>query len=69
MPGFIRVRAASGPKHEYDAPVDEVEANPDLYVVVDKEPVAMPRAVDYKTPPASKPKAIKSVGESKEGDA
>jgi hypothetical protein len=46
MPGFIRVRAASGPKHEYDAPVDEVEANPDLYVVVDKEPVAMPRAVD-----------------------
>lgn len=42
MSGFIRVRAKSGPKHEFHAAAGEVAAHPELYVVIDKTPVATP---------------------------
>lgn len=59
MTEFIRVRAKDGPKHEFDAPLQEVEANPELYLVVDSEPVTQPRDVTYITP-EKKPSAPKS---------
>lgn len=42
---FVRVRGAgeNDPLHEFDAPTSVVEADPDLYVVIDDEPVAEPR--------------------------
>lgn len=43
---FIRV-LDKDTKHEYDAPVSEVETNPDLYEVVDKEPVDAPREPSF----------------------
>lgn len=48
--GFVRVRAADGPAHEFDAPVEAVEAEPDVYVVVDKRVVDSPRPVKYVQP-------------------
>lgn len=47
---FIRVRAVDGPKHEFDAPVGEVDANPGLYEVLDKAVVDSPRDVVYIEP-------------------
>ncbi|MEO5920611.1 MAG: hypothetical protein ABIQ01_05650, partial [Pseudolysinimonas sp.] len=55
MTEFIRVRAADGPKHEFDAPLAEVDANPDLYVIVDKNPVTTPRDPLYVDPAPKKP--------------
>jgi hypothetical protein len=46
---FIRVRDLST-KHEYDAPVSEVDTNPGLYEVIDKEPVDAPRPATYHVP-------------------
>jgi hypothetical protein len=75
---FIRVRAVDGPRHEFDAPTGEVEAHPDLYVIVDKTVVEQPREPKYVTTPkkaapkrATKPAAPKaapkpSVGETNE---
>lgn len=47
--GFIRVRGASAgdPLHEFDASEAEVAANPELYVVIDPEPVDQPRPQKY----------------------
>lgn len=47
MSGFLRVRAVDGPKHEFDAPVGEVEAHPDLYEVLDLEPSPVSREPRY----------------------
>lgn len=54
MTEFIRVRHADGPKHEFDISVPEVEANPELYVVVDAEPVTVAREATYADQPATK---------------
>ena len=77
MPGFLKVRAADGPKHVFYAPVEAVAAWPDDYEVLDKAPVDEPGPVEYveAAPVAEKPstKAFasvgKSVGDEKEGDA
>lgn len=60
---FVRVRGA-GPKdppHEFDAPVGVVEADPELYVVLDPEPVPEPRPPLYGEPAESAAKQ-KSAG-------
>jgi hypothetical protein len=46
---FIRVRDKDT-KHEYDAPVSEVEANPGLYEVLGKESVDAPEAPVFHAP-------------------
>lgn len=51
---FIRVRSASGAAHEFDAPATEVEQRPELYVVIDPEPVDIPRPVRYVIPAPAK---------------
>lgn len=67
MPGFLKVHAASGEKHEFYAPADWVAAHPDAYKVIDKEPVSTPGPVVYVSGRASA-KASKSVGKTnKEG--
>lgn len=62
MSSFVRVRAVDGPKHEFYAASGEVEANPDLYEVLDPEPVATPGEVVYVT---TKPKKanVRLVGD------
>lgn len=68
MPGFIRVRAVDGPKHEFDAPAGEVDANPDLYEVLDAAVVEQPREPTYILPEAAATETPKpSVGD-KEGE-
>lgn len=67
MTEFVRVRATSGPKHEFDAPLSSVDAWPDDYDVIDAEPVAEPRPVVY-VAPAKKRAPKPSVGETSEGD-
>lgn len=54
---FVRVRGAgkNDPLHEFDAPLGVVEANPELYVVIDEKPVATPRPALI-VEPAPKPK-------------
>lgn len=52
MSSFVRVRAVDGPKHEFYAASGEVEANPDLYEVLDPEPVTVPGEVVYVVEPA-----------------
>lgn len=47
MSSFVRVRAVDGPKHEFYAASGEVEANPDLYEVLDPESVSTPGEVVY----------------------
>jgi hypothetical protein len=47
MSGFIRVRSAEGPKHEYDVSPELVAAFPDDYVVIDDEVVDQPRPATY----------------------
>jgi hypothetical protein len=42
MTMFLKVRATSGPKHTFYAPVESVEAWPDDYEVLDPEPVEQP---------------------------
>lgn len=44
---FIRVRSKGGPDAEYDIGVEEATANPDLYDVIDGEPVERPRPATY----------------------
>jgi hypothetical protein len=67
MPGFLKVHAATGAKHEFYAPADWVAAHPDAYKVLDKTPVAQPGPVVYVSGKAPA-KASKSVGETnKEG--
>lgn len=59
---FIRVRSKSGPNAEYDIGVDEATANPDLYEVIDGEPVEVSRPATYPEPVKAKdPKT--SVGD------
>lgn len=45
--GFVRVRSANGPAHEFDVSEEAVAADPDVFVVLDKKPVAVPRPVKY----------------------
>jgi len=51
MSEFVRVRSASpnDPQHEFHAAAAEVEANPDLYEVIDPEPVSAPEPPLYVT--------------------
>ena len=64
MSSFVRVRAVDGPKHEFYAASGEVEANPDLYDVLDPEPVTVPGEVVYVVEPAPQ-ESIKTVGDKK----
>lgn len=52
--GFIRVRQAEGPAHEFDIPEAAYARDKGAYVVVDKRPVASPRPAKYKTTPVVK---------------
>lgn len=45
--GFIRVRAAQGPLHEFDVSESVVAADPNTYVVIDSKPVAESRPATY----------------------
>lgn len=45
--GFIRVRQASGPAHEFDISEAAYRSNPGAYKVLDKTPVAKSRPVKY----------------------
>lgn len=47
--GFIRVRSAVGPKHEFDISEAAYKRNKRAYKVVDRELVVKPRAVNYMT--------------------
>lgn len=54
---FVRVKStrAEDPQHEFDVASGELEANPDLYKVVDKRPVVVARRPRYVKPkPVSK---------------
>lgn len=62
---FVRVKSKGGPAAEYDIGVEELEANPDLYVVVDKEPVEFARDATYPEP-VSVPKTSVADPEIKE---
>lgn len=46
---FVRVRGKKpgDPLHEFDVPVAEARAHPDLYVVVDEKPVATSRPASF----------------------
>jgi hypothetical protein len=57
---FLRVRAATGPKHEFHAAAGEVAAHPDLYTVIDKEPASKPEPPTYFVP---KKRGGKPVGD------
>lgn len=52
MAEFIRVRDRDT-KHEYHAPRTEVETNPDLYTVLDDEPVYAPADPIFHVPKAT----------------
>lgn len=58
--GFIRVRAAEGPLHEFDVAEAELAAFPDIYEVLDPQPVDEARPAlcitDEPDPPEPKPK-------------
>lgn len=56
---FLRVRSANpaDPKHVFDVSVDQAEAEPDLYVVVDKEPSPHSRPAEYAEPKSAPKKA------------
>lgn len=58
--GFIRVRAASGPLHEFDVSEAALAADPDAFKVLDKKPVEVSRPAKYIIP------AAKAAGEKKE---
>lgn len=45
--GFIRVRSASGPAHEYDISEAAYARNKGAYKVIDKTPVATARLATY----------------------
>lgn len=67
MPGFLKVHAAKGVKHEFYAPADWVAAHPDAYKVLDSDPVPKPGPVIYVSGRAPA-KTSKSVGKTnKEG--
>lgn len=53
--GFIRVRQAEGPRHEFDISEAAYKRNKGAYVVVDKKPVGTSRqAVTVQVKPAKK---------------
>lgn len=45
--GFLRVRAARGPLHEFDVSEEAYAADPDVYELLDPEPVAVSRPAFY----------------------
>lgn len=47
--GFIRVRAAEGPRHEFDVAEAEYAATPDVYDLLDPVPVVEARSPRYVT--------------------
>jgi hypothetical protein len=47
---FIRVRSKGGPDAEYDIGVEEAAANPDLYEVINADPVEFPRPAFHPEP-------------------
>jgi hypothetical protein len=60
MTQFLRVRAATGPKHEFHAAVGEVAAHPELYTVLNDEPVSKSEPPTYFVP---KKRGGKTVGD------
>lgn len=44
---FVRVRAASGPRHEFDVAEAELAATPSAYEVLDATPVPAARPIVY----------------------
>lgn len=68
---FIRVRSKAGPDAEYDIGVEEATTNPDLYEVIDGEPVEQSRPATYPEPHVSrarKPAAPSAAPEPSVGD-
>jgi hypothetical protein len=65
---FIRVRRADKglPQDEFDVAFARYEADPKRYTVVDREPVAEPRPVEYVQ---ARPVAKKSGGTTQKGRA
>ncbi|MDR6868451.1 hypothetical protein J2Y69_003067 [Microbacterium resistens] len=55
--GFIRVRAATGPRHEFDVPEVTYAADPGAYKVIDPEPVETARAATFAAPKNRRPRA------------
>ncbi len=64
--GFIRVRAAKGPRHEFDIPEVTYSARPDAYKVIDPEPVDKARAATFVTRNTRLPQA-EAAGNAPEG--
>lgn len=58
---FLRVRSANraDPQHVFDVSVDQAEAEPELYVVVDPEPSPYARPVEYADAKKPAPKSAK----------
>lgn len=52
--GFIRVRSAGGPLHEFDVSEAAYKRNKRAFTVVDKTPVAVSRPVKYLAAPVAK---------------
>lgn len=50
--GFIRVRQARGPAHEFDISEAAYARDKQAFKVIDKQPVAIPRPTEFKTAPA-----------------
>jgi hypothetical protein len=66
---FLRVRGASpgDPLHEFDVAVGVVLKHPDLYVVVDSEPVAVSRPARFVPGRVPEPKTSRRVRADKPG--
>lgn len=52
--GFIRVRQADGPAHEFDIAEAAYARQRDAYTVVDDQPADFPRPAKYKATPVAK---------------
>lgn len=60
--GFIRVRQAKGPAHEFDISEAAYAQRKRAYVVVDKTPVAAPRPAKYAPAKAKSAAAVAKEG-------
>ena len=59
--GFVRVRAVGGPLHEFDVSEEAYAADPDVFELLDGEPVAVSRPALYVSEPV-KPAVKKKEG-------
>lgn len=60
--GFIRVRHATGPAHEFDISEAAYDRNKGAYKVIDPKPVAVSRPATYKAAKPVEKAAGKSAG-------